>query len=107
MKTLFDYAESEKRKEEGIERVSSGPSSSWTERAIAMIRGNVIGTTITAETLRSGLGEDPPHPNAIGAAFNTAARQGLVEKTGRWVKAARPEAHGRELRQWVRVRNKG
>jgi hypothetical protein len=100
---LFDYAESERRKEEGIKKVSSGSSATWTERALEMIRGKGIGARMTAETLRAWLGEDPPHPNAIGAAFNTAAKQGLVEKTGLWVKATRPEAHSRELREWLRI----
>ena len=105
MKTLFDYAEAERRKEEGIDRVSTGTSADWVRVAIETIRTKFpIGETLTSERLRAAMGDlEPPHHNAMGAALNPAARAGLIQKTGLWVKSQRPEAHGRELRQWVRI----
>jgi len=41
--------------------------------------------------------------NAVGALMNTAARAGLIVKTGRMVRAARENANGRELREWKGV----
>ena len=102
---LFDYAEAERRKEEGIERVSTGTSADWVKVAIETIRTKFhIGQSVTSERLRAAMGDlEPPHHNAMGAALNHAARAGLIQKTGLWVKSQRPEAHGRELRQWVRI----
>jgi hypothetical protein len=101
---LFDYAEAERRKEEGIERVSTGTSADWVRDAIETIRTKFhIGETLTSERLRAAVGKKPHHHNAVGAALNHAARAGLIQKTGLWIKSQRPEAHGRELRQWVRI----
>lgn len=39
--------------------------------------------------------------NSVGAMMNVAARNGVIQKTGRRVKARRPSSHGAELTEWV------
>lgn len=45
------------------------------------------------------LGE-PRHPNAWGALFNTAHKQGLIVPTGRYEASTHSRAHGRMIRLW-------
>lgn len=40
------------------------------------------------------------HPNAIGASFNRAAIQNIIQATGRVQKSRRPAAHRRNLQIW-------
>ena len=40
------------------------------------------------------------HPNAIGASFNRAAIQNIIQATGRVKKSQRPAAHRRNLQVW-------
>ncbi len=44
--------------------------------------------------------QQPSHPNAYGAVVKRAYREGIIERTGRWVKSKRPAAHGRQIPEW-------
>lgn len=94
---------SEQLKADGIQRVKEH-SESWVNGAmgaiILLLRAQ---ETITADDLRDSLGAwaPPPHPNAIGAAFNVAAKAGLIERDG-FVKSTHPNNHGRFISVWRR-----
>jgi len=47
------------------------------------------------------LGE-PNHPNAWGALFNAAFKQGVIVPTGGYEASIHPKAHGRMIRLWKR-----
>lgn len=59
------------------------------------------GEPFTAEHLRARCGSPlGPSPNAIGAVFAVASREGRIVAVG-WRAASRPEAAGRTLRVWI------
>lgn len=39
--------------------------------------------------------------NAVGALMTSAARAGVIRKTGRRVPSSRPSSHGAELTEWI------
>jgi len=39
--------------------------------------------------------------NAVGAMMNSAAKRGIIKKTGNRVLARRPTSHGAELTEWI------
>ncbi len=41
--------------------------------------------------------------NAVGAMMNSAAKRGIIKKTGNHVLSKRPSSHGAELTEWVGV----
>lgn len=75
---------------------------SWSDVAVATITQMAKLTGwITADDIR-GVLPDPPHHNAIGAAFSKAAKMGLIKKVG-YDKAKHKSAHGRVVMVWAAV----
>ena len=54
-----------------------------------------------AEWIRFDI-QEPTHANAWGALARVAAQQGLIVKTGAYVPAKEPSAHGRMIAVWKR-----
>ena len=79
----------------------------WKYAVIALIRTYKKGTRFTYDKVRAEAavrGVTPPdHPNAWGAAMNTAAKEQLIAKTGRYFPSAIRSNHGRIMPEWVRL----
>lgn len=90
--TLFEYAEGERRKHEGMERADAAEPDEWKARADAAIRELAAsGQEFNAEDVRAIAGS-PSRPNAFGSRFLAAARAGLIVKTG-YRNSTRPSLH--------------
>lgn len=70
------------------------------EGAIADLAAS--GLEFDVETVRDRVGPPPGHANALGGAFQAAARRGVIRCTG-YRPAGRPDAHRRVLRVWQGV----
>lgn len=60
--------------------------------------------TFTTDDLLLALAEldvDTPEHRALGGVIRTAARDGLIGATGRYVPSTRPVSHYRPCREWV------
>lgn len=57
----------------------------------------------TADDLREMVGDPPAHGDAMGAVFRKAHRSGVIQRVG-FTTSTRPDAHGRALRTWRRMR---
>lgn len=90
--------EGERIKAEGVAQVAEN-NAEWMTTAVNAIRLMASGPlTFTAEDLRAFL-PAPKSPNAWGAAFSVAAKQGLIEACGYTVNKL-ASAHGRVVRVW-------
>lgn len=101
----FDIERAKEKRDEGMDRVS-GNNSTFTQQVIAIIRALPIGWEGMGEDIRikateSGV-EAPKSPNAWGAATNAAARAGLIEKTGKYLKPKAVKSHVSAKAQWRR-----
>lgn len=70
------------------------------EGAIADLAAS--GLEFDVETVRARVGPPPGHANALGGAFQAAARSGVIRCVG-YRPATRPDAHRRVLRVWQGV----
>ena len=91
----------ENLKQDGISRViASNPD--WVASAIALINSLVRSNgRVTADDLRSAISFPPPHPNCVGAAFGSAAKQGLIRASGSFIKSVHPATHARRIGVWL------
>lgn len=98
--TLFEYAEGERRKAEGMERADAAEGDSeWKRSADAAIRELALTELeFTAEDVRAIAGS-PTRPNAFGSRFLAAARAGLIVKTG-YRNSLRPSLHSHPVAVW-------
>jgi len=99
----MDLFGGEQRKHEGINRVSNN-NVIWMDMVIPVIDALAsTGAPFTAEDLRVECGKQqiprPTHPNAWGAAFNTAAKMNLIERVG-YDKNRLASAHARAVGLW-------
>jgi hypothetical protein len=82
----------------------------WTAAARRAIKWLAAqGRPFTSEdvTARTGLPSGAPgtnRNNAVGALMTSAAKAGLIAKTGERVPSQRPTSHGAEIAQWVGAR---
>lgn len=96
----------EELRDEGIERVRRKTHKLWRLRVRKLIEEMASHETpFTADrlhrkALKRGIGE-PHHPNAWGAQVMSAARAGLVVKTGVHRKARRAKSHARQYPMWI------
>ena len=84
----------------GTESVSANTPPDWKakcDRAILMLA--VKGERFTAEDVRLVAGDPPNHPNAMGARFLAAAKEGLIEKVG-YGKPVRASRHANPVAIW-------
>lgn len=94
----------ERLKKEGQEKVAEN-NEQWMDRAIEGIRALAIEQdSFTIEDLRnSNMCRPPNHANAWGAAFSSAAKQGLIRRVG-YTRNSLPSAHARVVAVWKGVK---
>lgn len=95
--------ESEQLKREGIEQVSQNWPT-WTDRAVDAIRVYalaIVGEFTSDEVRKFSSLPDAPNPNCWGAAFNAAAKLGIIEATG-YRRSTLKSAHSRVVTIWKR-----
>lgn len=98
----------DRRKEEGIALVSAH-GGVWIDEAMRLLRGYVYsrkGEPFTMDMFRRAVAMELPNPhhvNAWGALTNSAAKAGLIKKTGEYFKSTLPASHNRMLTEWVGV----
>lgn len=102
----FDLAAGERLKEQGQARVEAGAYnqlSGWNVRFDACLRRwAATGRPFTSETITAEVGLPPSgSPSAVGARMTAAAKRGEIRKTGRMVKAQRPNQHAAMLTEWI------
>jgi len=105
MSDQMDLFGGEKRKRDGINRVS-GNNAVWMNMVIPVIRKLAsTGSSFTSEDVRVECGKQqiprPSHPNAWGAAFNTASKRNIIERIGN-DKNHLASAHARIVGVWRR-----
>lgn len=95
--TEFLNDRGELMKSEGI-AVVADHNETWLARALVEIQSVLrVKGEVTSDDLRTL--PTPGHPNAIGAVFNVAARQGLIVRDG-FRKSKAPSCHGRYVSVW-------
>lgn len=105
---LFDLTMAETLKDEGAARAGSSVAAwPWRDHAMAALSDLAdSGIAFTSDDLVARVGlpdrlERRNHNNAVGALFISAAKQGLIVKTGHYVKARRAASHARMLALWT------
>jgi hypothetical protein len=89
------------RRNKGIKRVKSQTPDWWLQgfsRALFVLKAK--GKPFTAEDIRELTGDPPNHPNAMGAAVNSAVRSGQIQLVG-YERAKRKEAQARLIRSFI------
>lgn len=99
-------AAAEDAKQEGIARATANTSPDWATACRAAIelmahRGIPFQA---ADLIAEGLVDEPDHPARWGAAFNNAARAGVIEEAG-YVRSKRATVHGSICKQWTGTSN--
>ncbi|MEV8548369.1 hypothetical protein AB0L04_00740 [Streptomyces glaucescens] len=89
-------------KTEGIARAAANTTPDWATACRAAIelmarRGIPFQA---ADLIAEGLVDEPDHPARWGAAFNGAARAGVIEEAG-FVRSKRATVHGSICKQWT------
>lgn len=100
-----DLPEGERRKEEGQARADGGwaQRDGWTERFDAALTHIALTRSpFTSEDVTTQVGMPPSgsSPSVVGSRMIAAAKRGLIRKTGRMVKAHRPNQHAALLTEW-------
>lgn len=95
---LFDLAEGERLKAEGIAKVSGHTETDYKSRFEAVVLS--LTGAFTIEDVTCQIGRPCNHPNAIGAMMNGLAKRGLIYKTGSFVKAKRSVRHAGMIAEW-------
>jgi hypothetical protein len=88
-------------RDEALERVTTN-AGSYANQAIGeikLMRGTYIGEEIRL-AVEEKIGK-PHHANAWGGIINTAVRQHLLLKTGRWRQMKTKKSHARESREYT------
>ena len=87
-------------RDEAIARVAANAPEGWIDSAVNAIRHLALTrTNINSDDIWP-LVVAPPEPRAMGAAFQEAARRGIIRKTDRVVASSRPECHRRPVAVW-------
>lgn len=90
----------EQLRDEAIARVSANAPPNWIDDAINAIRHVALKHRLLSSDDVWPLVIQPPEPRALGAAFQEAARRGIIRKTDRVIASRRPECHGRPIAVW-------
>ncbi|MEU2316599.1 hypothetical protein ACFY7X_13560 [Streptomyces althioticus] len=95
-------AAAEAAKADGIARATANTQPDWATACRAAIelmarRGIPFQA---ADLIAEGLIDEPDHPARWGAAFNNAARAGVIEEAG-FVRSKRATVHGSICKQWI------
>ena len=98
---LADVEEAQRRKADGQAQALHASDVRWRSAAERAIRDlAATGEPFDAETLRRHVEVLAASPNAVGAVFTKAHRDGVIRPHG-YRTASRKQAHGRTLRTWI------
>ncbi|MFD5566596.1 hypothetical protein [Streptomyces cadmiisoli] len=95
-------AAAEAAKQDGIARATANTPPDWgtaCRAAIELMARRGIPFQ-AADLIREGLVDEPDHSARWGAAFNGAARAGVIEEAG-FVRSKRATVHGSICKQWT------
>ncbi|MET8113738.1 hypothetical protein [Streptomyces prasinus] len=95
-------AAAETAKADGIARAAANTTPEWgtaCRAAIELMARRGIPFQ-AADLITEGLVDEPDHPARWGAAFNNAARAGVIEEAG-YVRSKRATVHGSICKQWT------
>lgn len=107
MQMALDFTRSQALKEEGMARALEHAGRTWTDRVVEALKLYAEAhAEFTVERFRwqwlfDG-GEQAASPKAWGAVTNTAARRGLIKRTGRFVAAQSEKTHGHFIATWTK-----
>lgn len=87
-------------RDKAIAQVAANAPANWIEDTINAIRHVALSRSLISSDDIWPLVVQPPEPRAMGAAFQEAARRGIIRKTDRVVASRRPECHGRPIAVW-------
>lgn len=99
---VVDAAAGEARKADGIARAEANTAPDWGTacRAAIEVMARRGVPFQAADLIAEGLVDEPDHTARWGAAFNSAARAGVIEEAG-FVKSKRATVHGSICKQWI------
>ena len=102
------YEAAEDAKQEGMGAALAGADPRW--KAAFIEQATVLAKRqepFTSEDITAVVGLPniigANRNNAVGAAMNTVARRGIMQRTGRYVKCKQVHAHARHLSEWIGV----
>ncbi|MFG6296380.1 hypothetical protein [Streptomyces rochei] len=95
-------AAGEAAKADGIARATANTPPDWATacRGAIELMARRGAPFQAADLIREGLVDEPDHPARWGAAFNGAARAGVIEEAG-YVRSKRATVHGSICKQWT------
>ena len=91
-------------RDDGAEAVSRNEDGAWksdTDAVIVFLAS--MGEPFTAEDVRASVGDPPHHPNAMGARFLKATRDGIIKRVG-YVRPRRSSSHASIIGQYTGAR---
>lgn len=92
---LFDHAEAQRRKEEGMALAEAHAGPVWAGYALSKLHELCrMQELLHSDDLRAVCELTPASANAYGSVWLTAIRKGWIERTGRSRPSTRPETHG-------------
>ncbi|MEU6661213.1 hypothetical protein [Streptomyces sp. NPDC046821] len=99
---VVDQAAGEAAKQVGIARATENTDVDWATacRAAIEVMARRGVPFQAADLIAEGLVDEPDHTARWGAAFNAAARAGLIEEAG-FVKSKRATVHKSICKQWT------
>lgn len=87
-------------RDEGIALVEENTDDAWNDEVDSVIETLANSRdSFTSDDVWANVSFLPHHNSSMGAAFNRAAKSGLIKKVG-WVESRRPSAHARVVRVW-------
>ncbi|WP_045562330.1 hypothetical protein [Streptomyces sp. FxanaA7] len=95
-------AAAEAAKQDGIARAAANTAPDWATACRNAIELMARRSTPfqAADLITEGLIDEPDHPARWGAAFNAAAKAGVIEEAG-YVRSKRATVHGSICKQWT------
>lgn len=88
-------------RDEALDRVEKGVTDAWKEEArnIVLRKYWRDGEFTSDDIWAAGL-EKPAEPRALGTVLMKLAKEGLIEKTGRYIKTAQVSRHAAPIAVW-------
>jgi hypothetical protein len=104
------FESGEQRRDRGMASVISHEEPTWMDTALWILKAYCESNPeleFTSQEFRLStymIDDEPSNPNAWGAFWMTAVKRGIVESTGRTVKATMPQSHATRLAVYRGVR---
>src|SRR3954469_13500565 len=100
--TQFNLELGEAARNEGMNRAEAGASEEWKsearEIAVKIAKGQA---ELTSDDIwKAGLRE-PQEPRALGPVMSGLARDGMIRKSGRFIKTTRVSRHATDIAVWI------